>query len=136
MFCKKISFCILSFLISTHIYCVTIIYASTLGCASELSIADPTGTTVILDVNLTISPTCPLTLMGNSGDLTFTASGGQQLIIAQSAQWDIASLQKPNTLFFAGNAQLVMQPGAQLLADQSTGINIIFQDDTTWSVAP
>ncbi len=119
---------------STH--GATIIYASSLGCASNLLVIDPTGTEVILDINLTISPSCPLTLVGNAGNLTFSATGNQQLIISSSTQWNISSLQKPNTLFFTGNAQFIMQPGAQLLADQATGVTIEFQDNALWGVVP
>lgn len=121
---------------SASVHGTTIVYASSLGCASRLLVIDPTGTEVILDVNLTITPTCPLTLVGNAGNLTFSATGNQQLIIASSSQWDISSLQKPNTLFFTGNAQFIMQPGAQLLADQVVGVNIEFQDTASWSVVP
>ncbi len=116
--------------------CVTTLYASTLQSATTLPIADPTGTVVILDVNLTISPTYPLTLTGNAGNLTFTATGGQQLTIAETTQWNISALKKPHALTFTGNAQLLMLSGAQLLADQSTGVAINFQDQTIMSVQP
>jgi len=114
-------------------YSVTTIYASALQTATTLTLTD--DTVVILDVNLTISQIYPLTVSGNY-NLTCTATGSQQLIIASNTQWNISSLLQPNSLQFTGNAQLVMMPGAQLFADQSTGVNINFQDQTVMSVQP
>jgi hypothetical protein len=122
------------FTISKKIFCVTTLYASALQTATTLSVNDPTGTLVILDVNLTISPAYPLTLTGNAGNLTFTAAENQQLIIAQNTAWNISSLLKPHALTFTQSAKLVMMPGAQLLADQVTGVNLNFQDETVMSV--
>lgn len=136
MFLLKNIFLILLFFLPLYTYSITTLYASSLGCAATIPVTDPTGTVVVLDVNLTISPTCPLTLTGNAGNLTFTATGNQQLIIAQSAQWNIAALQTPNSLNFTGNAQLVLMPGAQMLADQIIGAALNFQDSTIMSVVP
>lgn len=134
MFFLKNTFLIAIFLISNSVYSVTTFYASALVDATQLMLTDPTGTIVILDVNLMITQSAPLLLVGNAGNLAFTATENQQLIIAQGVQWNISSLQKPHALNFTGNAQLVMQPGAQLLADQVTGVNINFQDQTIMSV--
>ncbi len=125
---------IILFFSGSFCYAVTTYYASQLGCSATLPVTDPTGTVVILDQNLIISSTCPLTLTGNAGNLTFTATGGQQLIIQTSCQWNILSLQMPNTIIFEGSAQLIMQPGASILADQITGAALRFQDATIWSL--
>lgn len=117
-------------------HAVTTLYASALQTATTLPVTDPAGTVVILDSNLIISTTYPLALTGNAGNLTFTSTGNHQLIIAESTQWNISSLLQPHSLKFTGNAQLVMKPGAQLLADQVTGVNINFQDQTVMSVQP
>ncbi len=124
------------FSIVAEIKSTTTLYASSLGCAVTLSVADPTGTIVILDVDLIVSESCPLKLVGNAGNITFTATGSQRLIISPHAQWDVSSLQKPNSLNFNGNAHLVMSPGAQILADQSTGLFINFEDQSLLSVVP
>jgi len=56
--------------------------------------------------------------------------------LPQIRKWNISSLLQPNSLQFTGNAQLGDDAGAQLFADQSTGVNINFQDQTVMSVQP